>query len=108
MSREDWEDWEAYREHKRRTKEQRRAVFSAWFDEHKPKGWKRHHDTHYSCMLLGDQLDYWPGPMKWRWRGKTMSGQVGKFIAARIKEHESRNRIGASWDGEDYDVIEDC
>jgi hypothetical protein len=49
-------------------------------------GWLRHHDTHYSTMLLGFRLDYWPGPKKWRWKKKTSFGDVMKFIDAKNKE----------------------
>ncbi len=47
-------------------------------------GWVQHSEYHYSRDLLGDKLDYWPSRKKFRWRGKTMTGDVAGFINNRI------------------------
>lgn len=80
MSREDWEVFEAIKQERQEKRARRRAAFDGG------PGWTRHHETHWSYMLLNDRLDYWPGPMRFRWRGKTMTGDVQEFIAARERE----------------------
>lgn len=88
MSREDWEVFDIIRRERKLRKEKRR---NSWQDEYDSGFWTRHHSTHYSCLLLGDKLDYWPGPMKWRWREKTMRGDVKKFIEARMRENAGKD-----------------
>lgn len=58
-----------------------RMVRRAIFDD---TGWTKHTDAHYSRSLLGDRLDYWPGRLKWRWRGKTQVGDVDQFIQQQV------------------------
>ena len=51
--------------------------------------WVRHCETHWSTTLNGNRLDYWPSRCKWRWRGKTYTGDVFGFISNRKdKSHE--------------------
>ena len=45
--------------------------------------WTVHREDHWSKTLLGDRLDYWPSRNKFRWRGKTMTGDVFGFIRNR-------------------------
>lgn len=80
MSREDWEVFEELRAERKRKRAARRAAFNPG------EGWKRCNDSHWQYNLLGDLLNYWPGPMKWQWRGKMMTGEVEKFIQNREKE----------------------
>lgn len=77
MSREDWEVFDALKQERKEKRESRRAAFTGG------DGWTRHHETHWSYELLGDRLDYWPGPMRFRWRNKTMNGDVCAFIRKR-------------------------
>lgn len=77
MSREDWEVFDLLRQERKEKRAERREAFTGG------EGWKQHTDTHWSYMLLGQHLDYWPGPMRFRWRGKTMNGDVKAFIAKR-------------------------
>ena len=77
MAREDWEAFEQLREERKQKRAERREAFGGG------PGWTRHTDTHWSYRLLGEHLDYWPGPMRFRWRGKTMTGDVLGFIRNR-------------------------
>jgi len=48
-----------------------------------PTGWTQHTPVHWSRVLLGDRLDYWPSRNKFRWRGKTHHGDVMGFVRNR-------------------------
>lgn len=48
-----------------------------------PTGWKQHTQYHWSRMINGKQLDYWPSKSKFRYDNKTVTGDVDKFIKAR-------------------------
>ncbi len=116
MSREDWEVFEEIRRERQEKRAERRAEWRKQIEElvaprtglmagftqmnavarsarralFDGSGWTRHTDAHYSRTLLGDRLDYWPGPCKWRWRGTTMTGDVNQFIEAR--EHQGADK----------------
>ena len=81
MSREDWEPFEQLRKERKIKKASRRDDWEMMMRD--DPDWTKHHDTHWSTTLLGDRLDYWPGPKRWRWRGVTMTGDVFAFIKAR-------------------------
>lgn len=51
-----------------------------------PEGWTKHTDYHWSRTLCGDRLDYWPSRNRFRWRGKTRTGDVEGFIRNRESE----------------------
>lgn len=81
MSREDWDVYKQLRKERKDARAERRE---AWFklveSGQAGEGWVGKHETHWQRQVLGDVLDYWPGPMKFRWRGKTMTGDVLRFI----------------------------
>ena len=80
MSREDWEAFDQIKKERQEKRSKRREAFDGG------PSWKKHHETHWSYILLGDVLDYWPGPMRFRWRGKTMNGDVFAFIKKREEQ----------------------
>lgn len=43
-------------------------------------GWTKHTEYHWSRMVAGSKLDYWPSRKKWQWRGKVQRGDVASFI----------------------------
>jgi hypothetical protein len=51
-----------------------------------PTGWNKHSEYHWSRIVNGKKLDYWPSTNKFQYAGKVMSGNVKEFIAAREKE----------------------
>ena len=48
-----------------------------------PEGWTKHTEWHWSRDLCGSRLDYWPSRNRFRWKGKTYSGDVKGFIRKR-------------------------
>lgn len=74
-------------------------VFNAWRERRReerqknllaadPTGWTRHDLYHWSRMLCGHRLDYWPSKRKWRWKNKNHVGDVTLFIKNREAEQE--------------------
>lgn len=55
----------------------------AHLDAFDPEGWTKHSEHHYSRTLQGERLDYWPSRQKFRWKGKTHTGDVMGFIRNR-------------------------
>jgi hypothetical protein len=43
-------------------------------------GWTIHTDYHWSMVLNGKRLDYWPSRNKFQYGGKVMCGDVVGFI----------------------------
>ena len=42
--------------------------------------WVKHSRSHWTRMLDGDDLHYWPSTMRFRYRGVTQQGDVEAFI----------------------------
>jgi hypothetical protein len=56
-------------------------------------GWTLHSSVHWSRVLLGDRLDFWPSTKKFRWRNRTRIGdhqEVENFIRNREREAEGQ------------------
>lgn len=68
-----WRDWKEFH------RERRQSNLAAA----DPSGWTVHSAYHWSRDLAGHRLDYWPSRNKFRYRGRTMAGDVKGFIAAR-------------------------
>lgn len=51
-------------------------------------GWTVHCDTHWSRDLAGHRLDYWPSRHRFRWKGRTYTGDVNGFIRNREQKNE--------------------
>jgi len=49
-------------------------------EEANPIGWTIHTFWHWSKMLNGNKLDYWPSKKKFMYRGKVKTGDVLEFI----------------------------
>ena len=56
--------------------------------------WVKHTPYHWTCLLCGDTLQYWPTSNKWQWRNVVYGGGAGvipvdnveDFIQRRIRE----------------------
>lgn len=79
--------WDALKEHSRDKFNADRAQFMAEAHERNDGGWTIHTDTHWSRMVAGHRLDFWPSRKKFQYRGKVRRGDVFKFIA--IKEENA-------------------
>lgn len=44
-------------------------------------GWTVHTEYHWSRMVAGRRLDYWPSRKKFQYRGKVRRGDVMAFIS---------------------------
>ena len=44
------------------------------------EGFIKHTEWHWSMMLDGDRLDYWPTSCRWRWRDKTTRGDANNLV----------------------------
>lgn len=57
--------------------------------------WEKHTPYHWTCLLCGDTLQYWPTKNKWQWRYVVYTGDDGgddveAFIQRRIREEYGR------------------
>lgn len=69
-----------------------RRLFMSQAVEHDDGGWTKHTQFHWSRMVAGFRLDYWPSRKKFQYRGKVRRGDVNHFI--RCKEpvvHKASN-----------------
>lgn len=49
-----------------------------------PEGWTQHTPWHWSRILKGHRIDYWPSKNKFRYMNKTYNSNVEKFIERNV------------------------
>jgi hypothetical protein len=49
-------------------------------------GWTKHTQWHWSRMVNGERLDYWPSRKKYQFRGRIHRGSVQKLIQSTQKD----------------------
>lgn len=80
------DDFRAWNEHKKQLRD--RNLENAF--AHGTNGWTVHTPFHWSRILLGDQLHYWPSKRKLRWRDRNFTlgspDEVENFIRNREQE----------------------
>jgi hypothetical protein len=54
-----------------------------------PTGWTQHTPWHWSRRLNGARLDYWPSRQRFRYGGRTMTGDVHGFMRNRTPMPDS-------------------
>ena len=72
----------------RQVKAERRKEKNERLDNFDSTGWKQHSDIHFSKIISGSKLDYWPTTMRFRYKGKSYSCsqiQIDKFIEENTK-----------------------
>ena len=74
--------WSALKAHKKEKFNIDRALFLSNALKEDDGAWAKHTDYHWSRMLCGQRLDYWPSRKKYQYKGKVMRGNVMKFITA--------------------------
>lgn len=74
------EIWDALKEHKKSKFDEDRARFMKQANEENDGGWSIHTDYHWSRMVAGRRLDYWPSRKKYQYEGRVMRGDVVAFI----------------------------
>lgn len=78
--------WRALKRHSREKFDADRARFLAEARAKDDGGWTHHTEHHWSRMLNGKRLDYWPSRKKWRYQQVVRRGDVMAFIQHRDKE----------------------
>lgn len=74
----DGDDWRDYREHHRRRRARNLEGASS-------EGWTQHTEYHWSRVLNGKRLDYWPSRQRFMYEGRVMTGDVDGFIRKRTE-----------------------
>lgn len=72
------DDMRALDAHHKRRKANNLAVAEA-----NSKGWTKHTEFHWSRMLNGKRLDFWPSTTRFQYEGRVMVGNVEAFIRKR-------------------------
>lgn len=81
--------WDALKAHKQGKFDADRARFLAQAQADDDGGWTKHTQYHWSRIVAGQRLDYWPSRKKWQYAGRVQRGDVRKFIS-RLDTREAR------------------
>ena len=74
--------WDALKQHKKAKFDADRKQFLTQANQQDDGGWTKHTEFHWSRIVGGDRLDYWPSRKKYQYRGKIMRGDVMKVVRA--------------------------
>lgn len=82
------EIWDALKEHSKSKFDADRARFleEAKDPRNNDGGWTKHTEYHWSRMVDGHRLDYWPSRKKWQYRGKVRRGLRGMYAIIGTRE----------------------
>lgn len=84
--------WDVIKQHKKAKFDTDRSAFLKKAIADDDGGWTKHTDYHWSRMVNGERLDYWPSRKKFQWRGKVQRGDVMKIVQAAAPEGKDANR----------------
>lgn len=73
-----WKKLKAYK--KQKFFEDRTRFLNQAYDKEWKIDWRIHTEHHWSVMVKGSQLDFWPSRKKFRYKGVTRRGDVEKFF----------------------------
>lgn len=85
--------WDAMKDHSKAKFDSDRASFMAQAKQRDDGGWTKHTEYHWSRMVDGQRLDYWPSRKKYRWKGKVVRGDVMRVV------HRSHAAIAKATEG---------
>lgn len=74
------EIWDALKAHSKEKFNRDRTSFMAEAIANDDGGWTKHTEFHWSRLVNGLKLDFWPSRNKFQYRGKVKRGDVHKFI----------------------------
>ena len=77
--------YDAMKQHGKEKFNSDRARFLAEAHEADDGGWTKHTPYHWSRMLKGGKIDYWPSRKKWQYKGKVRRGDVQAFMKGKEK-----------------------
>ena len=72
--------YDALKEHSKAKFDADRARFMSDAIAQDDGNWTKHTQYHWSRLVAGKRLDYWPSRKKWQYDGKVKRGDVVKFI----------------------------
>lgn len=78
--------WDALKKHSKGKFDADRAKFLADAQQDDDGGWTKHTPYHWSRILNGHRLDYWPSRKKYQYRGKVKRGDVNALIKPKEME----------------------
>ena len=76
--------WDDLKRHKKEKFNADRDVFLREAVRDDDGGWTKHTEFHWSRVINGERLDYWPSRKKFQWRGVVRRGDVMKIVRAAI------------------------
>lgn len=76
--------WDALKAHSKQKFDADRARFLAEAPD--DGNWTKHTPYHWSRLINGERLDYWPSRKKWMFKGKVRRGDIRRFLTARTHE----------------------
>lgn len=68
------EIWDALKKHKKEKFDADRQRFMQQAMSSDDGGWTKHTQWHWSRVIDGQRLDYWPSRKKFQWQGRVMRG----------------------------------
>jgi hypothetical protein len=74
------EIWDVMKQHSKEKFDGDRRLFMSQAVAADDGGWTKHTEFHWSRIVAGHKLDYWPSRKKWQYRGKIKRGDVYAFI----------------------------
>lgn len=72
--------WDALKANSKEKFDADRARFFADACQADDGQWTKHTQWHWSRMVAGNRLDYWPSRKKFQYQGRVMRGDVMRFI----------------------------
>ena len=77
------EIWDMLKEHAKSKfdADRKRFMAEAMDPKNNDGGWTMHTEFHWSRLVDGKRLDYWPSRKKYQYEGRVRRGDVNKFIA---------------------------
>ena len=75
--------WDALKERSKAKFDADRAKFMNQAVANDDGGWTKHTEYHWSRIVDGKRLDYWPSRKKWQHEGKVRRGDVLAFIRSK-------------------------
>lgn len=76
------EIWDILKQHKKEKFDADRARFLEDAKRTDDGGWTKHTEYHWSRIVNGERLDYWPSRKKFQYQGKVRRGNVMKIVNA--------------------------
>jgi hypothetical protein len=75
--------WDELKSHKKEKFDSDRVKFLDSAVKEDDGNWTKHTEFHWSRIVSGKRLDYWPSRKKFQYNGKVMRGDVQKFILSK-------------------------